>query len=82
MKHEFSLGLDFGTNSVRALILDVTDGEEIASEVAAYPGGEKGILLDETNPHLARQHPGDYLTSMEQAIRAVLKSAVAHGVEP
>lgn len=82
MKHDYSLGLDFGTNSVRALILDVTDGEEIASEVAAYPGGEKGILLDETNPHLARQHPGDYLTSMERAVCAVLKSAVAHGVEP
>ena len=82
MKHNYSLGLDFGTNSVRALILDVTTGEEIASEVAAYPGGEKGILLDESNPHLARQHPGDYLLSMEKAARAVLVKAKGSGVAP
>ncbi len=53
----FAVGVDYGTNSVRALIVDVADGREIATAVYNYPSGEAGILLDPKDPHLARQNP-------------------------
>ena len=77
----YSIGLDFGTNSVRALIVHCADGREIASAVCAYPSGEQGILLDAGDHHLARQHPGDYLFGMESSIREALASAAAASPE-
>ncbi|MFZ0390352.1 MAG: ribulokinase [Calditrichia bacterium] len=74
-ENKYSLGIDFGTNSVRALIIDLSDGSEIATAVAAYPSGEMGILQDPANPHLARQHPGDYLASMQSAVSQAVKTA-------
>ncbi|MCE5266264.1 MAG: ribulokinase [Planctomycetaceae bacterium] len=73
-KRGFSLGVDYGTNSVRALIVDNDDGEEIASGVCDYPSGDHGVLLDPKDPNLARQNPADYLDgfyySVSEAIRA------------
>ncbi|MCM8762380.1 MAG: ribulokinase [Candidatus Omnitrophica bacterium] len=71
----YSLGLDFGTNSVRAVILDLENGIETAEAVSNYPSGMEGIILDEKNPHLARQNPLDYHTSMEDVIKGLLKRA-------
>ncbi len=71
----YSLGLDFGTNSVRALLVDVASGEEISTAVANYPSGEAGILLDPRDPNLARQNPADYLESMVRVVRQVLSRA-------
>jgi len=78
-KNTYGLGIDFGTNSVRALILNLITGEEIASTVANYKSGEKGILLDKNNPNVARQFPGDYLESMELAVRATVNNAIENG---
>lgn len=75
MKNLFTLGIDFGTNSVRALVVRCSDGAELASSVANYPSGKEGILLDPKNHDLARQHPGDYLVSMEVAIADVIAIA-------
>lgn len=74
MSH-FVLGLDFGTNSVRCLVVRVADGEEVAAAVSTYAHGEEGILLDPSDPNLARQHPGDYQTGTEIAVREALKLA-------
>ncbi len=74
-----SLGLDFGTNSVRALIVDTASGEEVGSAVAEYARGEEGIILDQKNPDLARQHPRDYAESMVGAIRGALGEANGAG---
>ncbi|MCM8760330.1 MAG: ribulokinase [Candidatus Omnitrophica bacterium] len=71
----YSLGLDFGTNSVRAVILDIEDGIEIAEAVSSYPSGMEGIILDEKDPYLARQNPFDYHTSMEDVIKGAIKKA-------
>ena len=57
MAAKYALGLDYGTNSVRALIVNVATGEEIGTHVFAYPHGDAGILLDAKDPNLARQHP-------------------------
>ncbi len=71
----YSIGLDFGTNSVRSVILDLEKGTETAEAVCGYPSGLDGIILDEKNPHLARQNPYDYHISLEKAVRAALKKA-------
>ena len=75
-KNYYGLGIDFGTNSVRALILDLITGEEIASSVSNFKSGKDGILLSDTDPNLARQHPGDYLESMEIAVKATVDLAI------
>lgn len=73
MAAHFSIGLDFGTNSARAIIVNTATGEEIATSVFDFPTGEKGIVLDAKNPDLARQHPADYLTATVEAITGALK---------
>jgi L-ribulokinase len=73
----FSLGVDYGTNSVRALVVRCSDGVEYGSCVVNYPSGTQGVLLDPKDGHLARQHPGDYLYGLEQSIRGALAGAAA-----
>jgi L-ribulokinase len=71
----FTLGVDFGTNSVRALVVRTSDGAEYGSRVVDYPSGAQGVLLDAKDGHLARQHPGDYLFGLEQSITGALAEA-------
>ena len=73
----FTIGIDFGTNSVRALVVRVEDGAEFGSCVVDYPSGEQGILLDPRDHQLARQHPGDYLVGMEESVRGALVQATS-----
>jgi L-ribulokinase len=70
-----ALGIDFGTNSVRALVVDCATGAELGSAVAHYPSGHHGVLLDGNDHHLARQNPADYLSGMEECVRAALLQA-------
>ena len=69
----FALGVDYGTNSCRALIVDADDGTEIATHVYPYPSGTEGLLLDPRDPNLARQNPADY----HRAFLAAVKRTVA-----
>ena len=55
MTDRYSIGLDFGTNSVRCLIVHTKDGAEVGTAVSVYEHGEEGILLDPNDPNLA--HP-------------------------
>jgi L-ribulokinase len=71
----WSLGLDFGTNSVRALIVDISNGSEVGTSIWNYTHGEAGVVLDRDRPHLARQHPADYMRGIEQSISAALMQA-------
>ena len=71
----YSLGLDFGTNSCRSLIVDINNGQEIASQVVSYPSGEEGIFLDPKDPNVARQNAGDYLFSMKESVRCTIEQA-------
>jgi L-ribulokinase len=50
-----SLGIDYATNSVRALLVVVANGREPATCVVDYLSGKQGILLDPRDAHLARQ---------------------------
>ena len=64
----YALGLDYGTNSCRSLIVDLETGRELASQVFPYPSGERGIVTDPRDPNLARQHPADYLAGLERIV--------------
>jgi len=71
----YSLGIDFGTNSVRAVIVDLKEGTEVSSAICAYPSGLDGVILDEKNPHLARQNPMDYHIAMATVVKKALAGA-------
>jgi L-ribulokinase len=73
----FTLGIDFGTNSVRAVVVDCANGREIGSCVIDYPSGKRGVLLDPRDPNLARQHPGDYFYGLQESVRGALEAASA-----
>ena len=74
MKRKLSLGIDFGTESGRALLVNVANGKEMATAVFNYPHGHHGVILSR-DPNLARQHPADYVLCIEKMIRKVLSAA-------
>lgn len=71
----FTLGVDYGTNSVRALVVRCADGAEFGSAVFDYPSGSAGVLLSPHDRLLARQHPGDHLLGLEASVRGALAAA-------
>jgi L-ribulokinase len=70
----YTIGLDYGTNSVRALIVNVANGREIAEAVWNYSHGTQGVILSR-DPNLARQHPADYEAGAEVTIKKALAQA-------
>ncbi len=71
----YTIGLDFGTNSVRSLLVDVTNGNELGTAIYEYETGEAGIILDPADHNLARQNPADYLKGTEITIKAAITQA-------
>lgn len=68
-----AVGLDFGTNSVRALAVDVETGAELAESVFEYRSGDRGVLTDPRDPNVARQDPGDYWVGLESTLSDVVR---------
>ena len=81
-RHRAALGLDFGTESVRALLTGL-DGTEHAASVRRYPHGQIIERLPETGealpPDFALQHPSDWCLAAAQAVRATMRSAGLRG---
>jgi L-ribulokinase len=71
---KYTIGLDYGTNSVRALVVDAADGSEIGTAIWNYEHGDNGVILSR-DPNLARQHPADYLKGAELTIKRALANA-------
>lgn len=74
MSAQYTIGLDYGTNSVRCLIVNVANGAEVATAVWGYSHGTAGVILSR-DPNLARQHPADYLKGAEVTIQQALATA-------
>jgi len=74
MSPKYTIGLDYGTNSVRALIVDTANGREAGTAVWDYEHGTAGVILSR-DPNLARQHPADYVKGAEVAIKRALAEA-------
>ncbi len=74
-KPKYALGLDYGTNSVRALIVDVKTGREVGTAVHNYESGEAGIILDKSDPNLARQNPVEYVKGIEITVKQAVAAA-------
>lgn len=83
MAKKYAIGIDYGTESGRALLVDIGSGEEVAAHVTPYPHG----VIDEylpgsgrkLEPDFALQHPGDYVEVLKRSVPAVLQ---ASGVSP
>lgn len=71
---KYTIGLDYGSDSVRSLIVNVETGEEVASVVFEYPRWKKGLYCDPAQNQF-RQHPKDYLEGLEYTIVEALKQA-------
>jgi L-ribulokinase len=71
---DYLLGLDFGTDSCRALIVNAGTGEEAAAAVAGYPRWAGGLYCD-AGAGRFRQHPLDHIEAMEGALRGALAQA-------
>jgi len=72
--HKYTIGLDYGTNSVRTVIVDAANGREVAAAVWNYANGAQGVILSR-DPNLARQHPADYVKGAEVTIGKALAAA-------
>jgi L-ribulokinase len=83
MSRKYAIGIDYGTESGRAVLVDLTDGTEVAEHVTPYPHG----VIDEALPgsgvklemDWALQHPGDYVEVLRRSVPAVIRQS---GVDP
>ncbi len=74
MKDKYVIGVDFGTDSVRSVIINAMNGAEVCSFVAYYPRWKAGLYCNASQSQF-RQHPLDYLECLEQSIKACVQQA-------
>ena len=70
----YVIGVDYGSDSVRSVLVNAINGEEIASSVFHYPRWKKGLYCDPAINQF-RQHPLDYTEGLEQTIKQCLSKA-------
>lgn len=73
-KHKYVIGADFGTDSVRTVIVNATNGKEVASAVSHYPRWSEGKFCD-ASLNQFRQHPLDYVEAFESAVKTSLRKS-------
>lgn len=70
----YVIGVDYGTDSVRSVLIDTVNGEEISSSVFYYPRWKAGLFCDAAQNQF-RQHPLDYVEGLETTIKDCLQKA-------
>lgn len=73
---KYAIGLDFGTLSVRALLLNIETGEEVKISVFEYPHGVMGTMLPcgkQIPANGALQHPGDYIEGLKHTVKDIME---------
>jgi L-ribulokinase len=71
---QFVIGVDYGTDSVRSVIVNARNGQEVASSVFNYPRWQQGLYCDAAHNQF-RQHPLDYIEGLEQTIKDCVRKA-------
>ncbi|TRW24739.1 ribulokinase [Flavobacterium zepuense] len=71
---KYVIGLDYGTDSVRAVLIDTENGAELASEVHLYARWKKGMYCD-AQANRFRQHPLDHIEGLENTIKSVVTTS-------
>jgi L-ribulokinase len=72
--HACVMGIDFGTDSVRTVVVDATDGHALGVSVQHYPRWAQGLYCEPLENRF-RQHPLDHLESMEASMKEALAQA-------
>ena len=67
------IGVDYGTDSVRSVLVDSANGNEIASSVFNYPRWNRGLYCNAAENQF-RQHPLDYIEGLEFTFKEILKT--------
>lgn len=76
MEKQLVIGVDFGSDSARAIVMDAQDGKKLGGADCAYPRWMRGAYCDSARA-IFRQHPLDYLEAFERCVRGALESAGA-----
>lgn len=76
MPPAYVIGVDYGTDSVRSVIVDTANGTEVSASVFYYPRWRDGLYCDASKSQF-RQHPQDYIDGLEATIKACLRDAGA-----
>lgn len=71
---QFVIGVDYGTDSVRSVLIDAANGDEVATSVFNYPRWQQGLYCNAAENQF-RQHPLDYIEGLETTIKDCLKKA-------
>jgi len=74
MEKSYVIGLDYGSDSVRAVLVDAADGKDLASSVFYYPRWKRGAFCDAASSQF-RQHPLDYIEGLEATVKDCLAKA-------
>ena len=69
---KYVIGIDYGTDSVRSVIVDTTNGKEVAASTVYYPRWKKGLYCNISKQQF-RQHPLDYTETLEQSVKECIK---------
>lgn len=71
---KYTIGIDYGTDSCRAIIVDISSGKEIASSVKYYKRWKEGkYCIPEKNQY--RQHPSDYIEALIESVNEALSKS-------
>ena len=76
MNVKYVIGVDFGTDSVRAVVVSTADGSTAGSSVYEYPRWKKGLYCDAAANRF-RQHPLDYIEGLEHSVRGAISGLPA-----
>jgi len=68
------IGIDYGTDSVRAILVNAENGNEISSAVFYYPRWKEGLYCDPAKNQF-RQHPLDYIEGLESTVAGIIKQS-------
>lgn len=72
MKQKYVIGIDYGSDSCRGVIISTVDGRELASKVFCYPRWKKGLYCDPNRAQF-RQHPLEYIEGLKDVVQDIVK---------